>query len=776
MTKRDVPAWLPALLLAAATVALFHHLLSGEALFWGLPSLQFDPWRRFAFEEIRQGRLPSWNPYVGAGAPLIANYQSAIFYPPNWLYLLLPDAPAMSVSTFLHLALAGIGMWGFTGALGLTRFGRGVSMLAYALSGYLIGRAGSFATFDTAAWIPWIFWLVHRVLASRAGRDVGLLGLVAGMQLLAGHAQTAWYGAVGVGLYALWMPGWGQHGIPARVRWTGLARVALGAALGVSIAAVQLLPTAEYLMQSQRAGGLDYAFTTNLSYAPLRLITLLSPNFYGTPADGSYLTEGIYFEDAAYIGFLPLLLAAAAVIRWARNRRAEAHAPAFAGVPFWTLLALGGLILAMGRHMPVFKLLYTYVPTFDAFREPVRWLILTVFALAVLAGTGAESGPRGHWLTFWSRLAVAGGLGMAALALAAPALGEPSRNVEVLARGVAALGCGIAVSALLVLARPQIGGTARSIRRWQAAVLVVVTADLVWASWGLNPTAPAGFYRRAEPDPTAGRLYWFEDYEEAVKFGELFVLDDYRIARGGWQAVRASRLPNLGMLDGIVTLNNFDPLLPDHHRRYLNLIEAMGPDAGALLRAAGVTQVLGTTRPHGWNGEAPEFTAPDPAPRAWLVGAVEWAASDDGAETLLRRPDWDPQASVILAGSPPAAAPSGGAPSGTVTVLDERPDRVILHVENDQPAYLVLATTWYPGWRAAVNGQSVTLYRANMAFQAIAVPAGGAEVTLRFRPNGIMPGAITSLAALSLALALVGAGLVSRRRAAHRANLPSPQH
>ncbi|WP_162909830.1 YfhO family protein [Aggregatilinea lenta] len=761
MMHRNASAWLPALLLIAAAVALFHRLLAGETLFWGLPSLQFDPWRHFAFEEIRHGRLPGWNPYLGAGAPLIANYQSAIFYPPNWLYLLGSDVAAMSIGTFLHVALAGIGMWGFAGALGLDRFGRSVSMLAYTLSGYLIGRAGSFATFDAAAWIPWVFWMAHRVLTNGRWCDAGLLGLVAGMQLLAGHAQTTWYGAVGVGLYALWLALWEQRGTPSHARWMGLARAATGAALGMGIAAVQLIPTAEYLLQSQRASGLDYAFTTNLSYAPLRLVTLFSPNFYGTPADGSYLTKGIYFEDTAYIGIFPLLLALAAVIRWLRGRRAEPGDAAEAGVPFWALLALGALILAMGRYTPMFKALYTYVPTFDLFREPVRWLILTEVALAVLAGIGAQHVARGKWLTFWSRLAVAGGLAMSMMALAAPLLADTSHNVEVLARGVAALGCGIAISALLVLAKPS--SSARAVRRWQAAALVVVTADLVWASSGLNPTVPAAFYRTTSGDADAGRLYWFEDYEESVKFDELFVLGDYRVARDDWQALRASRLPNLTMLDGISLLNNFDPLLPDHYRRTIDLIEDLGPEAGPLLQAASVTQTLGETHPRGWEGNAPQFTASHPAPRAWLVGAAEWAASDDDAEALLRRPDWDPQVTVILAGTPPAGILSDATPQGTVTVLDEQPSRLMLHVESDAPGYVVISTTDYPGWHATVNGAPADIHRANLAFQAVAVPAGSADVTLTFRPNGLRAGAVISLAALLIALALAAQGIVRRR-------------
>ncbi|MBN2303158.1 MAG: hypothetical protein JXQ72_01695, partial [Anaerolineae bacterium] len=210
------PRLLTLTLLALAILALFHRLLAGEVLFWGLPSLQFYPWREFAFDELRAGRLPAWNPYVGAGAPLLANYQTAVFYPPNWFHLLLPDGVAMSVIAMLHVVWAGWGMWLFAGSLDLDDFGRGVSTLAYALGGYLIARFGSFPTATTGAWIPWLFWMLHGVLHRRQGWYAAGLGLVFGLQLLAGHAQTTWYGGVGLGLYALWIVGWQQRDEPYR--------------------------------------------------------------------------------------------------------------------------------------------------------------------------------------------------------------------------------------------------------------------------------------------------------------------------------------------------------------------------------------------------------------------------------------------------------------------------------------------------------------------------------------------------------------------------------
>ncbi|KAB2854666.1 MAG: hypothetical protein F9K46_16625, partial [Anaerolineae bacterium] len=234
MTKRrEITQWLPLAILAIATLLLFYPLIFGRALFWGLPSLQFYPWRQFAFDEIREGRMPFWNPYVGGGAPLIANYQSAIFYPPNWLHFFLSDSYAMGLIAILHVFWAGLGMWLFTGRLGFSPLGRGISVLSFALGNYYIGRFGSFPSTDAAAWIPWMFWITLRILEQRRLRDIGLMGLITGMQLLAGHAQTTWYGLVGLGLFALWYTRWPMRPVAPKLRFLALLFCGIALLLGL---------------------------------------------------------------------------------------------------------------------------------------------------------------------------------------------------------------------------------------------------------------------------------------------------------------------------------------------------------------------------------------------------------------------------------------------------------------------------------------------------------------------------------------------------------------
>ena len=98
---------------------LWRPLFAGESFFWGTPLLQFVPWYGLVADVWRAGHLPLWNPLVGCGAPLAANYQSAAFYPLNALILVLPADVARTWATVLHLMLAGWGAYRWIRCAGL---------------------------------------------------------------------------------------------------------------------------------------------------------------------------------------------------------------------------------------------------------------------------------------------------------------------------------------------------------------------------------------------------------------------------------------------------------------------------------------------------------------------------------------------------------------------------------------------------------------------------------------------------------------------------------
>lgn len=732
--------WAPRLALGAGPALLFGPmLLRGEALYWGTVMLQFVPWRAWAAEMIGRGALPLWNPLVGAGAPLLANHQSALLYPPTWLSLAIGPAWGEGLLAALHLVLAGAGMCALARRLGLGTPGQTVAGVAFSLSGYLVARSGFPSMLAAAAWLPWVALGADRTADLAAGgpgrRATGRaalgLALALAMQWLAGHAQTAWYTLWIAGLFTLWRGG--------RVGgWRGIARAAAAAAgacaLAFALAAAQLLPTAEYLRQSARAAGVAPDLALTYSFWPWRALGLWMPDLFGSPARGDYWGYGNYWEDAIYLGVLPALLALGAV---ARSLRGCGRLPEL--MRLLAVAALAAFVLALGDHTPAFPWLYQHVPTFDLFQAPTRWNLVGVFSLALLAGVGAEDSrpPRG-WSLYWSRL---GSAGAVALSVAALYWGPRLPGVEPsLVGGFARCGVVLALCGALALLRERLGPAL-----WAAAASLLVVGDLVAAGWGMAPSAPRALYTQptglAQDLGGEGRLYMPPELEYELKFGRFFRFDSFDPAldRG---AARRAGLPNTAMLDGLASANNFDPLLPASFADWMERLSALDEDARRPYLAR-----LGV----GWQAqadpEAPEgvrYHAVEGARRVWVAPQAEFVASRPEALARLFAPGGPPAGTVILEAAPVERA--GGA--GTAVVLDDaNPNRLTVAVAAPSGGWLVVADAWSPGWRAALDGAPVEIVRADGLLRAVWIPPGEHTVEFRYAPASFSLGAALSLMA-----------------------------
>ncbi len=732
---------LPLLILVVALAVLFYQLLLGDALFWGLPALQFYPWREVAFDALRAGHLPLWNSLNGAGAPLFANYQSSLLYPFSWIGFVLPLAQTMSLVAVLHLFIAGWGMQSFTRRLGASNLGSGVSALAFGLSAYLVARTGTYPMIQTAAWLPWLLWATLRLLDGGRPRSAGLLAIFAALLLLAGHAQTAWYSVLLVGGFALY---WTLTHRP--FRWLRLIGAVGSLLIGAGIAGLQLLATAELLAQSQRAGGVAFDFAMNYSYTPASVLNLFAPNVFGTPADGSYLLPRAFFEDAVYVGVIPLIAALAAVIGRIVRWRDPDRPPIYATTFFWLIVVIVGFVFALGVNTPIFPFLYRNVPTFNLFQAPERWHLWTVTGLSVLAGIGVTVWTHGARLRRWTMRATFACLVAALLAVIAPlVLKGDSPALPLLEHAAFALGVLGVLAGSLTLAQPKPDTAAH--RRWALSVLVVVAVDLVWAGWGLNPAIPATFYDSAAPaDAAPARAYWTAEAEETVKFEHYFPFKNYTVAADQWRDLRLSELPNLNLIDRLPLLNNFEPLLVGHFADYLDLVEAHPEASASLLQAAGV----GATY-------APDLQPLDqPAARAWLLAAVCWHEDEDSLKAALVDPSWQPLGQLQMLGDGDCADPQPVA--GDVVVTADEGNSLALSVDAPQASWLVVADTDYPGWVATIDGVETPIYRANLNFRAVQVDAGVHEVRFDYQPDWLLSGALISVVSLLLALLLYRLG------------------
>ena len=173
------------------------------------------------------------------------------------------------------------------------------------------------------------------------------------------------------------------------------------------------------------------------------------------------------------------------------------------------------------------------------------------------------------------------------------------------------------------------------------------------------------------------------------------------------------------------------------------------------------------------SGDVKIYRSLDSLPRAYLVGQTTRVADDAAALAALADAEFEPADKVVLfepeiksAGlSDELQSIKPAASTGRVTVSSYEPERVALQVDLPAPGVLVLSNSWYPGWQATVDGQPVSILRANLLFRAVVVPAGVHDVVFEFVPDGLRAGvAAALLAGLVLAGLLVTATILARKR------------
>ncbi len=161
--------------------------------------------------------------------------------------------------------------------------------------------------------------------------------------------------------------------------------------------------------------------------------------------------------------------------------------------------------------------------------------------------------------------------------------------------------------------------------------------------------------------------------------------------------------------------------------------------------------------------------------RAQLVERVLQVSSLDEAVTVLGdiAPAGVAQPAVVEATAESVAdwglADLGGAPTagGEASIISYAPERVVIRVSSERPGFLVLKDAYYPGWRAAVDGEAVDVVPTNVLFRGVPVPAGESEVVFSYMPTAWRTGLGVSLAGGVLWLVLASLTFVHTWRRKH---------
>jgi len=493
-------------------ILLTNQILVGLDLF-----TYFYPYRAYVAQTLRSGHLPLWNPYLFCGAPLLANPQSAVFYPPHWPLMWLEPPKMIAWSMALHLWLAGTFAYAYARrSLRLSPFAALGGALAFVGSGFLGTQAEQINQLNTTAWLPLALLLLDEANSTpreRRGQAVVLLSATIALQFLAGHTQTFYINMVALGLAAAW-PGfqmvWRSGGRVfglsggLEARWADGLRICpcdhatkrpsnqptkrlgdqltnlrslliygLAVLLGLGLTGAQLLPTLELSRLSVRGGGLPYREAISFSMKPQLLLLTLLPTFGA---------EDLFGEHVAYLGILPLGLVLVGLLGGQRNRHWG----------FLLCLTLVGLALALGGYNPLYFVLYKILPGIALFRAPGRWLVLYTFGGAMLAGIGLQQLSQGEERTLerlrrllpWVGLTCAVAL---TIALLIPFFTPPTTRTLLVWSGL-----GLAAGALLWL------GLCRQLNPcfYQLLLILTIGGELLAAGRKLSynhPTAPEAY-------------------------------------------------------------------------------------------------------------------------------------------------------------------------------------------------------------------------------------------------------------------------------------------
>ena len=206
------------------------------------------------------------------------------------------------------------------------------------------------------------------------------------------------------------------------------------------------------------------------------------------------------------------------------------------------------------------------------------------------------------------------------------------------------------------------------------------------------------------------------------------------------------------------------------HLRGLSLIdERTGTSESVVVSTAGHFRLV-------HSGDVKIYQNLDVLPRAFVVHRARVVEDDEAAVAAMRDESFRPNEEAILAEAPPGweawgtltssvepVSPQATLNFDQVTMISYEPERVIIEADLASEGYLILTDTWYPGWRAYVDGTESSIIRANLLFRAIELLAGQHRVEFSYEPGSLRIGAAISSAALLAIVVGLWWWLVQRR-------------
>lgn len=706
-------------------------------------SSYFVYWRQFGFGQLRAGHIPLWNPHVFSGTPALGNFQAALLYPPNWIYLVLALPKAINFEIALHVFLLGLFM-----AMWAQRYHLHALAVLLASAAVMFGGAfflhifaGHLATLDAMAWVPLILLTLDELVDDPRPEwvFVGMFAFV--MQLLAGSPQTVFntivtciaYGAMRLRKAPFF-------------RQTFLSVVIIGIASAI-VSAVQLWTGLQAIGEGTRHGGVPFNFAASFSFPPENILTLLIPGFFGNLTEFGYWGRTFFWEMCPFFGLSALSMAIFGLT------------VTFSKRAIWGAMVVLLFLFALAGNTPLFLILYRWVPGFDHFRSHSKFIFEAALFLALLAAVGMDSvlhsarGAKvGTSLLFLGALIIGGvGVSLRYGANFQSVVGSWQEVVAAISpEGTSPpIYSGPGSRAKNALPSSQFNEFITKSREFAGSQCLISGATLLMLAVLLflrtfTPKAAyfLAFFSIAEIFVFAHSTLTSFSLRSAIPTA----IQQFLAAHPGDYRVLEQGFDDSAMVTGTNDIWGYDPMVFRRYKELLTHSEGGGPNRFRLLnpiyRLFRLRFVFFDRLP------ASVYETNGALPHLLLINDWMQIANHDLILKTLSSPTFDPAKTAILE-TKPDPVPISREPTGSAKVLSRDTDSLVISAWVTGPTLLLITDCYSRYWHAvALPGSSQKLYEvlpADYALIGVPLSAGSHLIRLEYAPSGYLIGRWISL-------------------------------
>lgn len=706
------------------------------------PVRQQYPWRDLSISKIKNGELPLWSPYSLAGTPLLANFQSSVFYPLNILFFLLPLNLAWGMLILVQPLLAGIFLYLYLKNLNLSKIASLFGGLTFSFSGFFISWLEWGTVLHSALWLSLILLAIDKIFyyfpslenskLKVKGKNLIVWSIIFVFSLtssfFAGHLQTFFY--VGTLSMIYMLVRWWQYGKSIKT----LLLFTICYSLFIILTSPQWIPTLQFINLSAR--GVDQIDWQKAGwFLPWQnLIQFLAPDFFGNPTTLNYWGVWNYGEFISYVGLLPLIFAILAMFSRFDKKSL------FSGLLFF-------ISLSFVLPTPWAKLPYQLQIPFFSTAQPTRILFLTDFSLAVLATLGLDwflKNLNGK-VVFKNTLAIAIAIGEAFLLLWIFVVlgqgwfdGVSTENVATARRNLILPTGTLIASIVVVIALTKIISNKKLQKILIITLLAIAVFDLLRFGEKFTPFTDSDWLF-----PKTKTLEFLQNQQKPFRI----MSTDSRIFP-----------PNFSMIYQLESVDGYDPL---YLKRYGELIAASERGESNISAPFGFNRII---TPKNYNskiidllnvkyilsledlsspklkkvfqeGETRVYENLNVLPRAFFVEGLRATGNRQEAIGAMFARDFNARklAVVELDLSLPHAGltlnPSDiKLTTGKSEITFYSENKVAIEATNTGDGFLVLADSFYPTWKATIDGSPTKIYLTDYDFRGILVPKGKHKV------------------------------------------------